>query len=133
MQQQGLRHARSFGRPPAVGADLAPPLQFRARPPALEERDVARPSQCRARGIIPVPVISGRRLLRLALALFTLEIGLFLLIFPWRSNWSANYLQGVLPLGNFWDSGYFRGAISGLGLVNVFLSGLEFSRFLRKI
>jgi hypothetical protein len=80
-----------------------------------------------------VPLTSGRRLLRLALALFTLEIGLFLVIFPWRSNWNSNYLQNAMPaLREIWSSGYFRGAISGLGLVNILLSGLEFVRFVRK-
>ena len=78
-------------------------------------------------------VASGQRLLRLALALFTLEIGLFLLIFPWRTNWTANALSDALPaLEAIWDSPYFRGAISGLGLVNIFFSGLEFFRFVRK-
>ena len=73
------------------------------------------------------------RLLRFALALFTLEIGLFLVIFPWRDNWTSNYVQQSLPLLDaVWDSPYFRGAISGLGLVNIYLAALEFSHFLRK-
>ena len=78
-------------------------------------------------------VAPRHRLLRFALALFTLEIGLFLLIFPWRENWTSNYFQGALPLlETVWDNPYFRGAISGLGLVNIYLAALEFSRFVRK-
>jgi len=73
------------------------------------------------------------RLLRFALALFTLEIGLFLLIFPWRDSWTSNYFQDLLPLLDVvWDNPYFRGAVSGLGLVNIYLAALEFSYFLRK-
>jgi hypothetical protein len=72
------------------------------------------------------------RLFRFALGLFTLEIGLFLLIFPWREAWSSNYLQGIIPLvGPFWQSAYFRGAVSGLGLANIYLAMLEFARSIR--
>ena len=70
------------------------------------------------------------RPLRFALALFTLEIGLFLLIFPWRDAWTVNYFQGTFEV--VWGSAYFRGAVSGLGLVNIYLAALEFSRFVRK-
>ena len=73
------------------------------------------------------------RLLRFALALFTLEIGLFLVIFPWRDNWTSNYIQQSVPLLEaVWDNPYFRGAISGLGFVNIYLAALEFSHFVRK-
>ena len=73
------------------------------------------------------------RLLRFALALFTLEIGLFLLIFPWRDTWTSNYFQASVPLLDLiWENPYFRGAISGLGLVNIYLAALEFSQFVRK-
>lgn len=72
------------------------------------------------------------RLFRFALGLFTLEIGLFLLIFPWRDSWNSNYLQGVIPLGGpLWQSAYFRGAVSGLGLANIYLAILEFTRAIR--
>jgi hypothetical protein len=81
----------------------------------------------------PFPQPRRHRLLRFALALFTLEIGLFLLVFPWRENWTSNYFQESLPLLEaVWDNAYFRGAISGLGLVNIYLAALEFSHFLRK-
>jgi len=73
------------------------------------------------------------RVLRLALSLFTLEIGLFLLIFPWRDSWNSNYIQDLLPmLDAVWPNSYFRGAVSGLGLVNIYLAVLEFSHFLRR-
>ena len=73
------------------------------------------------------------RLLHFAFALFTLEIGMFLVLFPWFESWTSNYFQNSLPfLEAVWDDPYFRGAISGLGLVNIYLATVEFSHFWRK-
>lgn len=67
-----------------------------------------------------------RRLLRVALALFTVEIGLFLAIFPWTDYWNFNYFQQAIPgLQDLWDQPAFRGAVTGLGLVNIYLAGLQ--------
>jgi hypothetical protein len=86
--------------------------------------------------LIPEPVPPGiepgtqkvwpKRLLRVCLALFTFEIGLFLAIFPWSEYWSFNYLQVVIPgLQDVWDQPAFRGALTGLGLVNIYLACLQ--------
>src|SRR5690349_15961919 len=73
------------------------------------------------------------RLLRVCLAIFTFEIGLFLTVFPWVDIWSLNYFSGWLPaLENFWDDPYFRGAITGLGLVNIYLACAEVVRLFRR-
>ena len=73
------------------------------------------------------------RLLRVCLAIFTFEIGLFLTIFPWVDIWSLNYFSGWLPaLENLWDDPYFRGAITGLGLVNIYLACSEVVRIFRR-
>ena len=73
------------------------------------------------------------RLLRICFAVFTFEIGLFLMIFPWRDSWTFNYFQGSSEfLEYIWDDPYFRGAISGLGLVNVYLAVAEFLRAFRR-
>ncbi len=73
------------------------------------------------------------RLLRICFAVFTFEIGLFLLIFPWRDSWTFNYFQGSSQfLETIWDDPYFRGAVSGLGLVNVYLAIVEFLRAFRR-
>jgi len=61
-----------------------------------------------------------------------LEIGFFLLIFPWTEYWDGNYFIGLAPrLGRLWENWYLRGAISGLGLVNVYISVLEVFRLRR--
>jgi len=73
------------------------------------------------------------RLLRLCFAIFTFEIGLFLTVFPWVDIWSLNYFSGWIPaLENVWDDPYFRGAITGLGLVNIYVACAEVLRIFRR-
>ena len=73
------------------------------------------------------------RLLRLCFALFTFEIGLFLAIFPWVDLWSFNHLSEWIPvLDNVWEDPAFKGAITGLGLVNIYLALAEALRLLRR-
>jgi hypothetical protein len=73
------------------------------------------------------------RLVRVCFAIFTFEIGLFLVVFPWVSTWDWNYLQDLFPsLEIIWDNPYFQGALTGLGLVNIYVACLEVVRLLRK-
>jgi len=64
------------------------------------------------------------------------EVGVFLLIFPWTAQWEgnslANSLPGLLHLPrDYWTSSYFRGALSGLGLLNICISIGELLRLRR--
>lgn len=69
----------------------------------------------------------------LCFALFSFEIGLFLVVFPWMDNWDLNYFQGVIPaLRNTWDDPYFRGAVTGLGLINIYISILQIFHLMRR-
>ncbi len=70
--------------------------------------------------------------------LICLEIGLLLVALPWLDSpsWSENFLlvwlvdRTNLPtLGHVVASGYFRGAVSGLGLLNIFLALYEAVNF----
>ena len=73
------------------------------------------------------------RLLRLVFAIFTFEIGLFLTVFPWVDIWSLNYFSEWIPaLENIWLDPYFRGAITGLGLVNIYVACAEVLRIFRR-
>ena len=73
------------------------------------------------------------RLLRVCFAIFTFEIGLFLTVFPWVYIWSVNFFSGWFPaLENIWDEPYFRGAITGLGLVNIYIACAEVWRLSRR-
>jgi len=56
----------------------------------------------------------------LLLAAFFLEIGFVLLVVPWSSYWDRNFFaQSWPPLHALLTSNYVRGAVSGLGIVNV--------------
>jgi hypothetical protein len=49
-----------------------------------------------------------------------LETGLLLVLIPWSAFWDRNYLAREIPaLGEFIINNYVRGAVSGLGLVNM--------------
>jgi hypothetical protein len=63
---------------------------------------------------------------------FCLEIGLFLLIFPWTEYWDTNFFSAIIPDHlQYWDNMYVRGAISGLGVVNLYISFVEILRLRR--
>ena len=69
------------------------------------------------------------RLLRVVLLLIWLEVGLVLILVPWSELWETNYFLYQYPgLGLFVKNSYLRGAISGLGLINVFLALEAFRR-----
>ena len=73
-----------------------------------------------------------RKLSALLFVLFCLEVGVFLVVFPWLDEWSVNYFAAHFPWGpRIWDSPYFRGAVSGLGVVNIYISLLETFRLRR--
>jgi len=89
-------------------------------PPDLSPREAAPRNRRR--------VIAG-----LFFALFSFEIGLFLVVFPWMENWDLNYFQGVFPsLRDTWDDPYFRGAVTGLGLINIYIALLQIISLIRR-
>jgi hypothetical protein len=52
---------------------------------------------------------------------FFLEVGLLLIVLPWSGFWEDNYFARAWPpLTALLTNDYLRGAISGLGIVNVF-------------
>jgi hypothetical protein len=74
-----------------------------------------------------------RRLLRISLALFVFEIGAFLAIFPWTESWNINYFQTLTPwLQDLWYQPSFRGALTGLGFVNIYIACLQVVGSLRR-
>lgn len=50
-----------------------------------------------------------------------LDLGLFLLIFPWTDYWE-NFAAFVRAWRPYLDNMYVRGAISGVGVVNLYIS-----------
>lgn len=66
------------------------------------------------------------------LVTFCLEIGLFLLVFPWTEAWDNNYFaNSIARIRQVWDNMYLRGAVSGLGLVNLYICAAEALRLRR--
>ena len=61
---------------------------------------------------------------RLLLVAFFLETGLLLLVLPWSAYWDRNYFGQWVPLvHDVITNNFVRGAVSGLGIVNM-ASGL---------
>ena len=60
------------------------------------------------------------------------EVGAFLIVFPWTPQWESNSVANLFPLlRDLWASSYFRGALSGLGFLNIYISLGEVSRLRR--
>ena len=79
------------------------------------------------------PILSWhQKLWRVIFIVFCFELGIFLLVFPWLDYWDNNSIAGLSPrLEDLWQSTYFRGALSGLGVVNLLISFGEVFRFRR--
>jgi len=68
-----------------------------------------------------------RRLWVILFAIFAFEVGTFLLVFPWMDSWTLNHLPSFFPgyeieLQDLWDDPYFRGSLSLLGVLNVYIA-----------
>ena len=77
-----------------------------------------------------------KRLWTVLFAIFAFEIGLFLVVFPWMDSWTLNHLPSLFPahevdLQDLWDDPYFRSALSGLGLLNVYIALREIVLLIR--
>jgi hypothetical protein len=72
------------------------------------------------------------RLLAVAFILFCFEVGLFLVIVPWSDLWANNFLLSyVAGLKPIVLSSVFRGAVTGLGAVDILLGISELKLFLQ--
>jgi hypothetical protein len=63
---------------------------------------------------------------------FCMELGIFLVMYPWSRLWDTNFFPMLAPQWRLiWDNAYLRGAISGLGVLNVYIALLEIFRLRR--
>jgi hypothetical protein len=70
--------------------------------------------------------------LHLCLILFAAELAYCLILMPWQRAWSTYYIPMHAPkLSDLWMSPYFRGVISGLGLLNIYVAFAEAGRLIR--
>jgi hypothetical protein len=59
-------------------------------------------------------------MMRLLLSAFFLEVGFVLAVVPWSSYWDRNYFAQALPqLHELITNNFVRGAVTGLGVVNI--------------
>jgi hypothetical protein len=73
-----------------------------------------------------------QRFSALLFILVCFEVGVFLVVFPWLQYWPTNRLATLFPgFHEIWTSSYFRGALSGLGVVNLYISLAEIVRLRR--
>ena len=85
----------------------------------------------------PVPVVRPpfrwyHKMSSILFITFCLEIGFFLLIYPWTEYWESNYFAAIVPEWHrYWVNLYVRGAISGVGVVNLYISFVEMFRLRR--
>ena len=75
-----------------------------------------------------------RRVLGFCLVVFALELGLPLIFVPWTRIWEVSLFPiHSTILARVWMSGFFRGALSGLGLLNVYVALAELSKQLSSL
>jgi hypothetical protein len=82
----------------------------------------------------PVKITWFQRVTSVLFVIFCFEIGLFLLIYPWTDSWVNNYFAWVAPGAmqapwhEFWNNTFVRGALSGMGVVNLWIAMAEVFR-----
>ena len=74
------------------------------------------------------------RLLAVAFILFCFEIGLFLVFVPWSDLWQNNVLLAYsVNLRRLLLNNFVRGAVSGLGVIDLVLGFSELGRFWKSL
>ena len=72
------------------------------------------------------------RLLAVAFIIFCFEMGLFLVFVPWSGFWESNVLLTYsTTLRGFLLNNFFRGAVSGLGVIDIVLGLAELAVLLK--
>lgn len=82
----------------------------------------------------PSPANPGGWLAGLAAAAVCTVVGTLLAMLPWLPIWEQNTFSGTSRTWySLWMNPYFRGAVSGVGILNLYLSFLELAALLRRI
>ncbi len=70
-----------------------------------------------------------KRILSVILILLYFEVGVLLLLVPWGSSWTKNYFVSHYPwVGDVARNYFVRGAVSGIGLADIWLAVYELWR-----
>jgi hypothetical protein len=69
-------------------------------------------------------------MIRLLFVTFFLEVGFVLVVVPWSAYWDRNYFAQSLPqVHALITNNFIRGAISGLGIINLVVGVVELAAF----
>lgn len=64
--------------------------------------------------------------------IFCMELGAFLIVYPWTDQWAQSFIPANLAaIRPLWLNPYFRGGVSGVGLLNLWIALLEIFRLRR--
>lgn len=74
-----------------------------------------------------------RPILHFLYLLYIIETGVFLVLVPWSLMWVHSYFAQIPPLRPFLLSGYVRGCISAIGLIQIGMGGIDFLAFCRAL
>jgi hypothetical protein len=94
------------------------------------EKPVASPSpQTQSWSNAPAPVWM-QRLSIVILVVFCLYIGVLVFVLPWTRYWTQNpYMLSFTPFGQVMSSGFTRGLVSGLGLLDLWIGVSEIMHY----
>jgi uncharacterized membrane protein YccF (DUF307 family) len=74
----------------------------------------------------PLPPLWLQRSFVVVYVLFCMVLGMTLITLPWTSNWfETGWISQFPQVQDILQHGFIRGAISGLGLVDVWLGVME--------
>ena len=74
----------------------------------------------------PVPPVWVQRLWLVIYVVFCIELGMLLIVLPWKAVWHTNALLASHPtLRIFFQNYFLRGLVTGLGVVDIWLGVSE--------
>ncbi len=112
--QQG---SLAFGTPAENGSNEVP-RDLSADPNTLTVIPENKPSPPAG----SIPPVWGQRLTLIIFVTACLYLGLFLLVVPWKELWLSNRLLAYMPeLRPIMQNYFFRGIVSGLGLLDIWI------------
>ncbi len=74
-----------------------------------------------------------RPILSFLYLLYIVETGVFLVLVPWSLLWIHSYFAQIPSLRPFLLSGFVRGSISALGLLQIGMGTVDFLAFCREL
>ncbi len=84
------------------------------------------------KAVSPRPRPGGSWVWQILYILYCLEVGVLLIFLPWLDIWDNNYLLYSYPAFQpVFTNSYFKGAVLGLGLVNIAIGIQEIARVKR--